>query len=74
MFGLVSVEKENPYFFLEDFELKGSNNGVRNGLHGAFGKETVEREDEQSQKIRGKLKKILKTALTVQNMRFSRLR
>ena len=41
-------EKENPYFFLEDFELKESNNGVRNGLHGAFGKETIEREDEQS--------------------------
>ena len=27
-------------------------------VHGVFGKETVEKEDEQSQKFKGKLKKI----------------
>ena len=31
-------------------------------VHGVFGKETVEKEDEQSQKFEGKLKKNLKTA------------
>ena len=31
--------------------------------YGAFGKETVEREDEQSQKVRGKTEKDLKTAI-----------
>ena len=56
-------KKENPYLLLEDFELKGSNNGVQNGLHRAFGKETVEREDEQSQKVRGKTKKYFKNCL-----------
>ena len=30
--------------------------------YGAFGKETVEREDEQSQKVRGETEKDLKTA------------
>ena len=30
--------------------------------HGVFGKETVEREDEQSQNFKGKIEKDLKTA------------
>ena len=32
------------------------------GVHGVFRKETVEKDDEQSQKFKGKLKKDLKTA------------
>ena len=31
-------------------------------VHRVFGKETIEKEDEQSQKFEGKLKKNLKTA------------
>ena len=54
------VWKRRPIPFLDDFEKKWSNNGVQNGLHGAFGKETVEREDEQSQKVRGKTEKDFK--------------
>ena len=51
-------KNENPYLLLEDFELKRSNNGVWKWEHGVFGKETDEREDEQSQMFEGKLKKI----------------
>ena len=51
-------KNENPYLLLEDFELKRSNNGVWKWEHGVFGKEIVEREDEQSQKFERKLKKI----------------
>ena len=54
------MRKRRPIPFLDDFEKKWSNNGVWNGLHGAFGKETVEREDEQSQKVRGKTEKDFK--------------
>ena len=51
-------KNENPYLLLEDFEQKIRNNGVWKWEHGVFGKEIVEREDEQSQKFEGKLKKI----------------
>ena len=42
--------------------MKKSNKGVWKWEHGVFGKETVEREDEQSQKFEGKTEKDLKTA------------
>ena len=51
-------KNENPYLLLEDFEQKIRNNGVWKWEHGVFGKEIVEREDKQSQKFEGKLKKI----------------
>ena len=54
------VRKRRPIPFLDDFEKKWINNGVRNALHGTFGKETVEREDEQSQKVWGKTEKDFK--------------
>ena len=50
-------KNENPYLLLEDFEQKIRNNGVWKWEHGVFGKETIEKEDEQSQKFEGKLKK-----------------
>ena len=56
------MRKRRPIPFLDDFEKKWSNTGVQNGLHGAFVKKTVEREDEQSQKVRGKTEKDLKIA------------
>ena len=55
-------KNENPYLLLDDFEQKIRNNGVWKWEHGVFGKEIVEREDEQSQKFEGKTKKDLKTA------------
>ena len=53
---------KNPYLLLEDFEQKIRNNGVWEWEHGVFRKETVQREDEQSQKFEEKTEKDLKTA------------
>ena len=49
---------ENPYLRLEEFEQKICNNGDWKQEHGVFGREIVQREDEQSQMFEGKLKKI----------------
>ena len=49
---------ENPYLELDDFELQECNNGDWKWEHGVFGREIVQREDEQSQKFEGKLKKV----------------
>ena len=51
-------KNENPYLLLEDFEQKIRNKGVWKWVRRVFGKETMEKEDEQSQKFEGKLKKI----------------
>ena len=40
------------------FELKEATMEFEKWVHGVFGKETVEKEDEQSQKFEGKLRKI----------------
>ena len=56
------MRKTRPIPIFDDFELKRSNNGVWKWEDGVFGKETVEREDEQSQKFEGKTEKDLKTA------------
>ena len=44
--------------FFEDLKVNKCNNGVCKWEHGVFGKDLVEREDEQLQKFEGKLKKI----------------
>ena len=49
---------ENPYLRLEEFEQKICNNGDWKWEHGVFGREIVQREDEQPQMFEGKLKKI----------------
>ena len=54
----MEFKKENPYLLIEDFELKWSTNEAWKWVDGVFWKETVEKEDEQSQKFEGKLKKI----------------
>ena len=68
------VRKRRPIPFLDDFELKRSNNRVRSGLHRAFGNLQTKEKMNSHKKFEGKLKKVLKTALTMQNTRFSRLR
>ena len=52
------MRKTRPIPFLDDFEKKWSTNEVWKWVHEVFGKETVEKEDEQLQKFEGKLKKI----------------
>ena len=54
----MSSKLKNPYLWLKEFEQKICNNGVWKWEYGVFGKEIVEREDEQSQKFEGKLKMI----------------
>ena len=54
----IEFKTENPYLLLDDFELKKSNNGVWKWEHEVFGKEIVQREDEQTQMFERKLKKI----------------
>ena len=56
------MSKTRPILFLDDLDKKWSTNEVWKWVHGVFGNETVEREDEQSQKFEGKTEKDLKTA------------
>ena len=57
------MRKTRPIPFLDDLDTKWNTNEVWKWVHGVFGKETVEKEDEQSQKFEGKTEKDLKTAL-----------
>ena len=57
------MRKTRPIHFLDDLDKKWSTNEVWKWVHGVFGKEIIEKEDEQLQKFEGKLKKKnLKTA------------
>ena len=59
------VRKRRPIPCLDDFEKKWSNNEVRSGLHRAFGKLQTKEKMNSHKKFEGKLKKILKTVLTM---------
>ena len=60
-------DKENPFLFLEDLEMRWCKNGVWGGWHGLFRSVSVEREVGKTvnshKNLREKLKKFLKNCL-----------
>ena len=56
------LKKQNPYIFLMIWIRNEAPMRFEKWIHEEFGKKIVQREDEQSQKFEGKLKRGLKTA------------
>ena len=57
---IYEVKKRRPIPFLDDFEKKSSNNGVRSGLHRVFGKLQTKEKMNSHKKLEGKTEKDFK--------------